>query len=651
MSTLRDDLPRQPLYGSIAALFLALLPHMTQLAPWHALLILLPLGWRGLLAWQGHDLPRRWLRYGYSLLLIGVVFLQFHTLFGREGGVALLTSLLSMKLLETQHRRDARVLSLLAFFTVGAAFLVSQAFWMLAYTIGCAIAIMAQLRAWQRLDGKLDAFEYKRSAWMVLEALPIMLLLFFLFPRLSGPLWQMPDDSGSASIGLSDDMTPGSFTNLARDDSVAFRVSFNGKLPPQRDLYWRGPVLEFYDGVGWQQLGSKQDAPGDAAPELQPLGDIVRYTMTLEPHNRNWLLALDVPLPGTLPPGSHLSSRLQLLDDKAVSSRKRISLQSVLAWRTSTPAADLVNDELQLPVGGNPRARELAASWAPLSPQARVDAALAYLHNNSFVYTLDAPLLYGRNTIDDLLFSTKAGFCEHYAGAFVFLMRAAGVPARVVTGYQGGELNQDYFIVRQTDAHAWAEVWLATRGWQRVDPTAMVAPGRVTQGVARSAAGKQKLPYLVRGDSPWLSALRLRWDGAVYGWNRWVIGYDAQRQLQLLGSLGIEDFGSPRLLMWLGGCLGLFVLFYVVMHHLQSRRQRPELSQRLWLHFVAQLARHKLTQRANEGPGSFAERAARALPAHAADIQRICYLYLQARYRNRSGAELELQRRVNAFKP
>ncbi|KAF0814233.1 Protein-glutamine gamma-glutamyltransferase [Andreprevotia sp. IGB-42] len=645
-TALRDDLPRLPLYGLVFALLLALLPHLLQLAPWHAAIVLLPLVWRSWLAWQGKALPARWLRLLYAAVLVGIVLLQFNTLLGRDGGVTLLVSLLAVKLLETRQRRDARVLTLLAFFATSAAFLVSQAFWMLAYAAICAIAIIAQLRSWQRLDGKLDVQEYKRASWMMLEALPVMLLLFFLFPRLSGPLWQMPGNDSGAKIGLADDMSPGSFTDLALDDSVAFRADFEGAQPPRNALYWRGPVFEYFDGRSWQQLLNTQRS----TPSYEALSPAFSYSITLEPHNRNWLLALDLPAPGALPQGTRLTSRLQLVSNQPVSQRKRVQMQSVTSWRMTDTNVDLAAD-LQLPAGGNPRARALAQGWAGLPPPARVEAALNYLRSNGFSYTLDAPLLPGQNTIDDLLFNTREGFCEHYSGAFVFLMRAAGVPARVVAGYLGGEKNADYLIVRQTDAHAWAEVWLDGQGWQRVDPTAVVAPGRITRGIAGSVRGAQNLPYLLRDNAAWLNGIRLRWDAVVYGWNRWVIGYDAQRQLQLFGRLGIDDLASPRLLAWLGGIAVLFLAIYAGLHTLQGRHKRPDAAQRLWLRFLRRLARHQLIPARGEGPADFAARAARAMPAQAAAIHAISTAYLAARYRSDAAAQAELTRLVPPFRP
>ncbi|WP_051710817.1 transglutaminase TgpA family protein [Andreprevotia chitinilytica] len=645
----RDDLPRQPLYGLVAALALVLLPHLTQLALWHAALILLPLAWRAWLAWRGKALPPRWLRLVCAAGLMLIVFVQFRTLIGRDGGVVLLASLVSAKLLETANRRDARILSLLAYFTTGAAFLVSQSFWMLAYTIVCTLVITAQLHGWQRLDGKLPWTEYRRAGWMLLEALPVALLLFVIFPRLSGPLWQMPADKPGASSGLSDRMSPGSFTDLALDDSVAFRVDFEGKPPSKSSLYWRGPVYERFDGRNWEQAFGTT-----TTPTYEAIGPTYNYTVTLEPHNRSWLLGLDLPTPGKTLSGVRITSRLQAVSEQVVTQRKRVTLSSVLTWKMADDNPALQQNLLQnqmLPRLGNPRARALAEGWRNLSPNARLAAALTFLGSGKFTYTLDAPLLLGPDPVDTLLFQTREGFCEHYASAFVYLMRAAGVPARVVGGYLGGEFNDNYLIVRQTDAHAWAEVWLPGLGWQRVDPTAVVAPGRVTQGIAHSVRGAERLPLLLQENAAWLAAARLRWDAVVYGWDRWVIGYDTQRQLQLFGQLGIDDFSSPRFIGWLSGTLLALLLLYWAILNAQRSRKTQDAARQQWSRWLRMLAKQGLVPSASEGPRDFAQRVARHLPANALAAHAIGAAYIATRYADRPEALAELRRHVSAFRP
>nr|WP_265584069.1 DUF3488 and transglutaminase-like domain-containing protein [Chitinimonas koreensis] len=291
-------------------------------------------------------------------------------------------------------------------------------------------------------------------------------------PAHRGPLWRLPQDRAAARSGLADSMSPGSFSNMSKNDEVAFRVEFDGDRPEQSLLYWRGPVFDDYDGVSWTQ------APpgGGPSPRVERAGGgaSVRYSIMLEPHQRPWLLALDLPL--ALPPETRLTERLQLIGRRVVDKRLRLELESTTAYRAARQEEpERLERALALPDGFNPRARAVAERWRTLAPAARIDEALRFFGRQGLQYTL-APPLYGRDAVDDFVFDGRQGFCEHFAGAFVFMLRAAGLPARVVGGYQGGEDNGGYLIVRQADAHAWAEVWLEGEGWRRVDPTFAVAP-------------------------------------------------------------------------------------------------------------------------------------------------------------------------------
>ncbi|BCL74962.1 hypothetical protein JHS3_06980 [Jeongeupia sp. HS-3] len=638
-------LPTRALYALIAALLMALLPHLLMLPPWLALLIVAVPIWRATLAYRGRALPSRWLLYALMIILLALVFWQFRTLIGRTGGLAMLASLIAVKLLETRSRRDARVLTLLGYFSAGAMFLVSQSFWMLAWALATAIALTTQLTAWQRQRERLDGEEAWRALRMLAEAAPIVLLLFLLFPRLSGPLWSMPSERPDARSGLSDVMSPGSFTDLTLDDSIAFRVRFDGIAPPPSALYWRGPVFERFDGKNWLQGQPDTAAP----PPLETFGPQLRYSMTLEPHERPWLLALD--LPTQWPERSRLSSRLQLVADAPLTQRRRIDVVSSPGWR-ARESADVLARNLALPPAGNSKARALAASWQSLPPQARSDAALHWLRQGGFHYSLSPPLLPGSDPVDDLLFTTREGFCEHYAGAFVFLMRAAGVPARVVGGYLGGERNPsgDYWLIRQADAHAWAEVWLAGKGWQRVDPTAAIAPNRISEGLAQSVADGSRLPASLRSEAPWLKAFRLNWDATVYQWNRWVIGYDAQRQLQLLNRLGIDALASPAFIGWFAAAILALLAAYGVVHRWSNRPHRRDPAARSWQRFVAKLGRASIVPHTGEGPAHFARRAALALPAHGDDIAAIAAAYLAVRYGEDADKLGELREQVKRLR-
>ena len=638
-------LARGPLYGLVVAVVAALLPALVQLPVWHAVLILLPVGWRLYLAAQRRPLPHWSLRYGYAAMLFVLVFVQYHSLVGREGGVAVLTSLITVKFLETATPRDARVLSLLACFACSTGFLASQSVGMLIYAIGVLALVITQLSAWHRADGKLGLSDARRAGRMLAEALPIALILFVLFPRLSGPLWRMPEDKPNAATGLTDEMSPGSLSDLTQDDSVAFRVDFEGTAPQKSRMYWRGPVLESFDGTTW-----KQRPRYTPAPTFITSGPAWHYTITIEPDEQDWLMALD--LPTQLPDGARLNANLQAINRTPIGQRQRFSFTSQGNWQVQGAAPHQLESDLMLPRDLNPKTVALAQSWLALPPAQRVNAAMNLLRTGGYQYTLGPPLLTSRDKVDQLLFETHAGFCEHYAGAFTVLMRAAGIPARVVTGYLGAEYNRsgDYYIVRQAFAHAWSEVWLPGQGWQRVDPTSAVAPDRISQGLAQSLPARDALPALVRDDNNLAGGMRLRWDAAMHGWDKWVVGYDSRRQMQVLSKLGIDSLVSPAFVLWLGAGLGVMLLIYMTTLR-GSKKRRLDAQQKAWQRFQRKLARRGVAAQDGEPPLQFATRAAGDLPAHAARIHGITALYLSAQYDQHTVSAQRLLQAIRHFRP
>lgn len=621
---------------------LALTPHLAVQPLWLAAILLSLIGLRALQIVTGSAPIKCWLLIALAMVLIFLVFRAHHTLIGRDGGMALLATLVTLKLLEAQERqRDAHILVLLGYFCSGTAFLQSQSPWMFVLVLAATLALTAsQLALLRPHDALLQPF--RLAGRMLLEAAPLAVLLFVLFPRLPGPLWYMPSERSARSGLASDSMEPGQVSQLALDDSVAFRAEFDGALPPRSQLYWRGPVFEYFDGRRWlppQRMGS--------APGFISGGEPTRYTITLEPNQQRWLLALD--LPTTLPPGAQLASRLQAVSNEPVTQRRRYSLTSNLNWRIETdPTARFA---LQLPASGNPRSRELAAGWTTLAPEKRVQAALEYLRTNRFGYTLEPPLLVSADPVDEFLFDTRLGFCEHFAGAFTFLLRAAGIPARVVTGYQGGDYNASghYLIVRQADAHAWVEVWLEGRGWQRVDPTFAAAPARIESGLARSIPQGGELPLMLRGDDNWIKTVRLQLDVLVNAWNQSIIGFDAERQRNFLQKLGIADFLSLSYLGWLLGGAGLILggiaVFMLVPWHLRERDPAVRAYQR----FCRKLAARGMIRESHEGPLDFADRARSAIPELATRIDAITTDYLAVRYGGETGKQKTLQRQISDF--
>jgi transglutaminase-like putative cysteine protease len=475
----------------------------------------------------------------------------------------------------------------------------------------------------------------RSAALLLAHAAPAALVLFLLFPRVPGPLWGLPEDAYAGMTGLSDAMSPGNISRLAQSDAIAFRAEFEGDPPPPRERYWRGPVLWDFDGRTWR-MGPEWIKEFEA-----PRGrERYEYVVTLEPHNRAWLFALESV--ARLPLRARYTNDGMLVAASPVRSRLRYDAASLAQ---AEPAADEPADGLRralaLPALGNPRARALAARLRQGAQDEGqiVLRALDFFRRSGLGYTLEPPLL-GPDPVDEFLFDTREGFCEHFSSAFVYLMRAAGVPARVVTGYQGGEVNYvDRIItVRQSDAHAWAEVYLPGRGWVRADPTAAAVPGRVDAGLARSVPEGDPLPLLMRPQLEWLRGLRSNWEALAHRWNVWVLGYGVERQRDLMARIGMRDTDWRKLTAAMASILGGFTLLLLAWS--LRRYARPDPVQRAWQAFCRKLGARGVPRAPHEGPRDYAERAARRLPAAAPAIRTIAQLYIGARY----GAEAKRER-------
>ncbi len=637
-----------------AGIALVIAPHAMHLPTWLSALAFAMIAWRWTAASGRLPLPGKWI---LALLLAGsaaAILLQYRTLFGRDAGVAMLTLMLALKLLEMRSYRDAMLTVFLGYFLVITNFFYNQDIPFAVYLFAVVLVLTCALIV---LNHPASAAQWHRplrlSAVLLVQAVPVMLLLFVLFPRVGGPLWGMPSDAFSARSGLSEDMSPGSISELVQSDAIAFRAQFKGAPPAPSKLYWRALVMENFDGRTWSRLRG-----GFAAePAIEPSGAPVAYTLTIEPHDKPWIFALEVPDPQALPQGTRLTRNMQLLANKPMQRLTRMSLSSYLDHRIGS---NLVLGQLQrmlsLPDAGNPQARNLAQR---IRDEAGSDAeavtrVLNLFREQGYVYTLTPPLL-GKDGIDEFLFTTRSGFCEHYAGAFTFLMRAAGVPARVVAGYQGGEFNPsgNYFIVRQSDAHAWSEVWLQGRGWVRVDPTAVVSASRIERGIASALSAGEPLPFLVRTDLEWLKQVRQRWDAVSTYWDLWVLGFDQEQQIGLLARLG---FGivSWRELAW-GLAIGLGLLLGIIAAFTlrPARRPAPDKVQALYLRFCRKLEKTGLARLPTEGPLDFAKRVRTQRPELAAGTDAIVRLYIRLRYGARASNEVcgELAARVKKFKP
>jgi transglutaminase-like putative cysteine protease len=552
------------------------------------------------------------------------VFAQHGTLFGRQAGLALLASLACLKLLESRTRRDLHVAVQLCFFLQLGYFLHEQSLLTAALAAAsCLTCLAALLRVEQARLGFSVAL--RGSGRLLLISLPLTAALFLFFPRLDQPLWGLPTDEASARSGLSSDMSPGSIADLSLSSEIALRVEFPGAIPLPNLRYFRGPVLTDFDGRTWK---SAPDSNRPLAPPTAPAS--LRYTLTLEAHRQRWLLALEQAV---AEPGQLLSRDHVLLMPGPVKDRIRVAIGSRPGAGIPDEKPERLARALALPAGFNPRTLALGQQIRQQhsEPPERLAAARAFLRAGRYQYTLSPPLL-GRNTADEFLFSTRQGFCEHFASAFVILMRASGVPARVVTGYQGGEINpvDRTLVVRQSDAHAWAEVWLPGRGWLRQDPTAIAAPQRIDGGMIAALRDRTALPVLTRLDSGLIHSLRSRLDALDHTWNTWVLGYNSLRQRELLGQLGFPDADWQIL----AAALTTSALLWQALVWLFSRSRTPAPLpiQRSWHKLCQYLAKQGFVARASEGPLDFAAAVILARPEWEKTLPVLAQRYARLRF-------------------
>jgi transglutaminase-like putative cysteine protease len=621
----------------LATVALTLAFHLPNMPLWAIALCPILLAWRGWRLWQGQAAPPRWLLLPIALGAAIGVRLSYGYFLGKAPGLTFLALLLSLKLLETRSMRDIRAVVLLCLFLQFGLFFNDQSLpTALVALLATVVALGSQISLSDPAASTRERLQ--TSALLLVQGLPFMVVLFLLFPRVS-PLWGVPNDT-TASTGLSDSMSPGTISELILSDDLAFTAEFNGPPPPPAARYWRGPVLTRFDGRTWYL---SRNVPQDQ-PSYTPVGPRYDYRIILEPYNQHWLPVLDFPA-GPLP-GVRFTYDFQALSRAPLTNRTQFSLSAfpdTVVGLHEQPR--VLRQASTLPPTGNPRARELAAGLKADTPPQTVGKILAWFQSNHFSYTLQPPLL-DNNSVDFFLFDTRMGFCEHFAGAFVFLARAADVPARVVTGYQGGHVNRinGAMTVRQSDAHAWAEVWFDARGWVRVDPTALIAPQRIDRGLSGSLL--EGLPFMLRPEYASLRLLRDRWEAITNEWNRLVVTFDDDRQQDLLEVFGLDVFSLPKMLgaTALLTSLLLAVFYYWALH----RRETLDPLDRAWAKLSARLARHGLARAPSEGPLDYGCRIAAARPAEAEALTTICIQYARLRYRPPATRE-EIRKLIRAI--
>jgi transglutaminase-like putative cysteine protease len=580
--------------------------------------------------------PGRLALFLLAMLSLGNVIFHYPVLYSGETAVALMTSMVCLKLLEIRSRRDLYVVVFVGYFLLVTQFLFEQGMLMVGFVFLLALGLTGVLVEMNRINPSLTpARPLKTALALLLQAAPLMLVLFVFFPRLSGPIWSLASEETRGITGISDQVSMGAFSRLILSDAVAFRADFEGAIPPPNQRYWRGPVLWNTDGKNWRGGEPLRTTKLKLGVLDQPLF----YTITLEPTNKSWMFALD--LPSTLPPDTGLTTDFQLIRHRPVTQRILYRVGSNLQYNTGLISFTDRQRGLQLPPNVTPRMRDLVNEWRQKGNTNAdiVNLALRYFREQEFYYTLYPPPL-ERNPVDQFLFDSRRGFCEHYATSFATLMRIARIPARVVIGYQGGELNPmgDYLIVRQSDAHAWTEVWLEGSGWVRIDPTAAVAPERIERSFEFDLAGESSaigtpITFSDRSGFFWRITRQIRWslDAINTSWTRWVLGYRRDQQSRLMDLLGLGFLKGHKLaigMVLFSGIVVIIIGFFV------WRRGRKKLDpvQIDYLRFCNKLRREGLRRSPQEGPRDFAKRAKARWPKHQDEIDRIIRLYIKLRY-------------------
>lgn len=638
------------LYSLSALLVLVQLPHVLSLPIWvSALGILLVSGRLVLLKNQTSALLcfvlSPWFVTALAAICALLIKWDYGYFLGRDPCVAFLFVLVAAKFAEVRRAQDATLLLCLCAFLLLTQYFYSQTILSALVTLPAVIALTYSLAILRDANNPQSTrAQLKLVISLLLQGLPLAAMLFIVFPRLPGPMWSLPEDA-MATTGLSDSMSPGSIGQLSQSAAVAFRVEFDDQIPDASELYWRGPVLTQFDGRNWTLSRSRYDAnPRYGGPADQ----LISYTVTLQPHRQRWLFALDTAasLPTSYNAAQSTDKRYsrrignmysdgQILAVDTVSQALRYRQSSVLS--TTLPVVGRPSKSTLFLPGRNQKtiafAKQLRASSTSDSDYAQ--SLLRHFNEEQFRYTLQ-PQILGHAPIDEFLFDSREGFCEHYASAFVVLMRAAGIPSRVVTGYQGGEMNDDYMIVRQSDAHAWAEA-LIDGAWQRFDPTNAVAPSRIEQGLAAALPNETSVPRLARQAPGFARNLQLRWDALNHHWQRLVIDFDNDSQASLWQRIGLSMPELWQICLGVIAVTGVWSVFVLGMP--RFGRRRNSIQEHLWLSLCQLFHAHKLKRKPDESQSEYLRRAADIWPAHRDRLERLDATLIRLRFQPQDSSQ------------
>ena len=635
---------------TLGALAFSVLPHVQFLPFWATSVFLVCSAWRWQVERKRWRLPPAWLRIILSLACFIGVLASYESVSGVGPGSALLTVMAALKLLETKQRRDQFVLLFISVFLIMSSLLREQFLWSLPYLVA---GVLFTMTAWLRMSTSSQvsiADSFRTGARLLAYAAPLTIAMWIFFPRIATPFWAVPIDTSSASSGLSDQMSPGDISSLSMSNAVAFRVKFEGSVPPPPQRYWRGLVLHRFNGRTWS--GYEPSLGSGAHSEVDYLGDPLRYQVTMEPTQQHWVIALDIPYEWDLD-HTFMGRQHQLASVQPIDQRVAYTVVSHTSFRLNSKIDEFAKDfYTRLPENGNRRTLELSRQMRDdaADEEAFIRDVLQKFNNEEFYYTLEPPAL-GRDPVDKFLFDTRRGFCEHYASAFAVMMRAVEIPSRVVLGYQGGEMNPmgDYMIVRQADAHAWTEVWLAGRGWYRIDPTAAVAPERIESGRSAAMFDGIAASWGFTAPSEFLYQLTLTWDVLNAKWNDLILGYGPENQDKLMEWLGMEDPDWRQMMLTL---VAIVTILIVIISVLLMLRYRPPTKD------AAAILYQKFTKKAGvppsrgETPKAYAVRLAREQAAMAGAAASITAQYLDARYGPPDLVAIErLQASIHDFNP
>ena len=622
-------LTQKQVFWILLSVITAVLPHFPRLPIWFPVLLVIVVAVRWLTATKKlKPLPSFVIALVTIFIFLAIIYFQGFVL-NREISVTVLTTMTVLKLLETWSKRDAWMVVTLCYFVILTRFFYSQDMLLVFYLLSSVVVITHTLFVLQhsQSDQYLQKREIKQTIGLLFAGIPLAALFFLFFPRLGSPIWGSPDFFGEGVTGMSEEMSPGSISQLFHDDSTAFRVIFNGDIPNNSQLYWRGPVMWDFDGYTWTR---KKNSEYTKRPmSFLDSGQQLSYEVELEPTGQKFLFALDYPY--SIPNGSKLLTDSQLMSRNDINQLRHYTIGSVL--KQHNPYEQLSLEKLNrlkaLPKGYNPQTIALIQKWKNqnLTSEQMISKALTMFRNEEFYYSYSPPLLQG-NTIDQFLFETRSGFCEHYASAFTIMMRAAGLPARVVTGYQGGILNNDYVLVKQSDAHAWSEVWIKDKGWLRVDPTAAVSPLRVEYGAQAIMSENARSWH----DTEWSRKLGEKYDGMRHKWNKWIRDYNAIKQKALFEVFGFDSQDGKSIALILGAIMIVTTVFVLLYLFVTRPRRKLLAYDKEYNKFLKVFAKKGLKKPEGQGVIQFSEMLIEKFPDLEKLLNEFTQLYLKLRF-------------------